>query len=192
MSAQHIVRLEQGRTAHPSAQVLSALGRAFRLSTTEVDHMFHLAGLASPHDKLVPRHVTPGVMRLVDRLTESAAVVVCTSAWETVYWNPRWDALVGDPARGRGRERNVAWRHFTGLPTDRVGRRRGVHLGMGDGVLEPAVGRAGRRPRARRGRERNFAWRHFTGLPTDRVGRRGVHLGVGDGVLEPAVGRAGR
>ncbi|MDX8050629.1 hypothetical protein SK571_14660 [Lentzea sp. BCCO 10_0798] len=30
-----------------------------------------------------------------------------------------WAALFGDPSAQRGRERNVVWRHFTGLP-DRV------------------------------------------------------------------------
>jgi hypothetical protein len=56
-------------------------------------------------------------MRIVDRLTSSTAVVVCTAAWETIYWNPLWAALLGDPGRVTGRDRNFAWRHFAGLPT---------------------------------------------------------------------------
>lgn len=117
VSAEYIVRLEQGRAAHPSPQILSAISQALRLSATETGHMFHLAGVAPLGDKLVPRHITPGVMRIVDRLADSTAVVVCTSAWETIYWNPLWAALLGDPGSARGRERNFAWRHFTGLPT---------------------------------------------------------------------------
>jgi hypothetical protein len=102
---------------HPSPQILSAIARALRLSAAETGHLFHLAGVAPPDEKLVPRRITPGVMRIVDRLTDSTAVVVCTSAWETLYWNPLWAALLGDPASATGRERNFAWRHFTGLPT---------------------------------------------------------------------------
>jgi transcriptional regulator with XRE-family HTH domain len=120
VSAEYIIRLEQGRAAHPSPQVLSAISRALRLSRTETGHLFHLAGVAPPDGKLVPRHVTPGVMRIIDRLTDSTAAVVCTSAWETIYWNPLWAALMGDPARAQGRERNFAWRHFTGLPTQLI------------------------------------------------------------------------
>jgi transcriptional regulator with XRE-family HTH domain len=117
VSAEYIVRLEQGRAAHPSPQILSAISRALRLSATETSHLFRLAGVASPDRQLVPRHITPGVMRIVDRLSYSTAAVVCTSAWESIYWNPLWAALLGDPASARGRERNFAWRHFTGLPT---------------------------------------------------------------------------
>jgi transcriptional regulator with XRE-family HTH domain len=117
VSAEYIVRLEQGRAAHPSPQVLSAIARALRLSAAETDHIFHLAGVASPDERFVPRRITPGVMRIVDRLSESTAVAVCTSAWETIYWNPLWAALLGDPASASGRERNFAWRHFSGLPT---------------------------------------------------------------------------
>jgi transcriptional regulator with XRE-family HTH domain len=79
VSAECIARLEQGRAAHPSPQVLSAIARALRLSATETGHM-HLG--------------------LGDHLL-----------------NPLWAALLGDPASARGRERNFAWRHFTGLPT---------------------------------------------------------------------------
>jgi transcriptional regulator with XRE-family HTH domain len=117
VSTEYIVRLEQGRAAHPSPQVLSAIARALRLSPDEAAHLFHLAGVTAPGEQLVPRHITPGVMRIVDRLADSTAVVVCTCAWETIYWNPLWAALLGDPASARGRERNFAWRHFTGLPT---------------------------------------------------------------------------
>jgi transcriptional regulator with XRE-family HTH domain len=116
VSTEYIARLEQGRAAHPSPQILSAIARALRLSAAEAGHMFRLAGVAPPGEKLVPRHVTPGVMRIVDRLAGSTAAVVCTAAWETIYWNPLWAALMGDPGNARGRERNFAWQQFTSPP----------------------------------------------------------------------------
>ena len=70
VSTEYIVRLEQGRAAHPSPQVLSAIARALRLSRAEADHLFHLARVTSPDEKLVPRRITPGVIRIVDRLGE--------------------------------------------------------------------------------------------------------------------------
>lgn len=116
VSPDYLVRLEQGRAGHPSAQVLGALARALRLSDTERDHLFHLAGVARPDERHMSRHITPGVLRIVDRLGD-CAVLVCTPGWETLHWNLLWAALVGDPASARGRERNFAWRHFTGRDT---------------------------------------------------------------------------
>lgn len=116
VSPDYVVRLEQGRAEHPSAQVLGALARALRLSATERDHLFHLAGVARPDELRMSRHITPGVLRIVDRLGD-CAVLVCTPSWETLHWNPLWAALVGDPAGARGRDRNFAWRHFTGGDT---------------------------------------------------------------------------
>ncbi|WP_405055714.1 helix-turn-helix transcriptional regulator [Kribbella sp. NBC_01505] len=118
VSPEYVVRLEQGRTRHPSPQVVSAMARALGLSPFELDHLYRLAGLSTPESGLMPRHITPGVRRLVDRLGDSVPIAVCTSSWETVYWNPLWAALLGDPAAASsGRERNFAWRHFTGLLT---------------------------------------------------------------------------
>lgn len=118
VSPEYVVRLEQGRTRHPSPQVVSAMARALGLSPHELDHLYRLAGLSAPESGLMPRHVTPGVRRLVDRLGDAVPIAICTSSWETVYWNPLWAALLGDPAAmPSGRERNFAWRHFTGRLT---------------------------------------------------------------------------
>ena len=48
ISVDYVTRLEQGRATHPSEQVVEALGRALRLSGTEREHLFHVAGLESP------------------------------------------------------------------------------------------------------------------------------------------------
>jgi hypothetical protein len=97
--------------------VVHALGRALRPSSTELEHLFHLAGLAEPTGQLISRQVTPGVMRIVDRLTDTAAVMVATCAWETIYWNRLWAALLGDPAAAQGRARSFVYRLFTDDPT---------------------------------------------------------------------------
>jgi hypothetical protein len=39
------------------------------------------------------------------------------AAWNLIMWNPLWAALFGDASVLRGRERNIAWRHFAGLPS---------------------------------------------------------------------------
>ena len=119
LSADYVTRLEQGRSAAPSAQVLAALARALRLSDAERDHLFLLGGQPVPGPGLMPSHLTPGLQRLLDQLT-GTPVSVYDAAWTLLAWNPLWAALVGDPAGKRGRDRNVLWRHFTGDGSSRI------------------------------------------------------------------------
>ena len=114
MSADYITRLEQGRAASPSAQVLAALARALRLSGAERQHLFTLAGQPPPAAGHITASLTPGVQRLLDQL--GAAVSVYDAAWNLIAWNPLWAALMGDPSARRGPDRNVLWRYFTGQP----------------------------------------------------------------------------
>lgn len=118
VSADYITRLEQGRAASPSAQVLTALARALRLSDAERQHLFLLAGQPVPAAGRLAAHLTPGVQRLLDQL-DGTPVSVYDAAWTIIAWNPLWAALVGDPSALRGRDRNVLWRHFTG-PSGRI------------------------------------------------------------------------
>jgi transcriptional regulator with XRE-family HTH domain len=115
VSADYITRLEQGRATAPSAQVLSALGRALRLSREEQDHLFRLADQAPPRPGHISAQLTPGVQRLLDQLS-GVPVSVNDAAWNLIAWNPLWAALTGDPSALTGRDRNVLWRHFTGQP----------------------------------------------------------------------------
>ncbi|MEV5824281.1 helix-turn-helix transcriptional regulator [Spirillospora sp. NPDC052242] len=120
MSVDYVVRLEQGRAASPSAQILLALARALRLSAEERRHLFLLAGRLAPAPDRVSAHLTPGVLRLLDRL-DGSAVGVYDAAWTLVAANPLFAALTGDRPDDRPgadeRDRNVPWRHFTGAPT---------------------------------------------------------------------------
>ena len=115
VSADYITRLEQGRAASPSAQVLAALARALQLSEAERRHLFTLAGLPPPAAGQIRASLTPGVQRLLDQL-DGTAVSVYDAAWTLIAWNPLWAALMGDPSVLHGRDRNVLWRHFTGQP----------------------------------------------------------------------------
>lgn len=115
ISVEYVVRLEQGRATHPSPQLLGALARALRLTEEERDHLYRVAGAAVPSPGLVPRHVPPGVQRVMDRLGD-VPMAVFTAAWDMVRWTPLWAALTGDPAAVPVAERNVAWRHFTAGP----------------------------------------------------------------------------
>ncbi|UYM05825.1 helix-turn-helix transcriptional regulator [Solicola gregarius] len=113
LSVDYVTRLEQGRSSNPSAQVLTALARSLQLSRDERDHLYVLAGQAPPRSGVIDAHLTPGVQRLLARL-EEFPVGVHDPAWNIVAWNPLWEALVGEAAGATVRDRNIAWRHFTG------------------------------------------------------------------------------
>jgi transcriptional regulator with XRE-family HTH domain len=113
VSADYITRLEQGRATAPSAQVLTALARALRLSGEELRHLFRLAGQAPPEPGRIAAHITPSVQRLLDQL-DRVPVGVYDAMWNLIAWNPMWAALMGDPSAWTGRQRNVLWRYFTG------------------------------------------------------------------------------
>jgi transcriptional regulator with XRE-family HTH domain len=117
LSVDYLARLEQGRAAHPSPSVLAPLARALRLSDDERAHLFRVAGQAEPLPGHIDRHVGPSVQRVLDRLAD-VPVIVIDAAWTVVAANPLAVALVGDATREpEPRDRNVAWRHFTGAPT---------------------------------------------------------------------------
>ncbi|WP_448005417.1 helix-turn-helix domain-containing protein [Agromyces bauzanensis] len=115
VSVDYLTRLEQGRSQHPSPQVLSALARALRLTTAERDHLFLLAGLLAPSAGVVDAHVTPGVQRLVERMRD-LPVAVFDARWTLVMSSPLWDALMGAPPEGTARERSLPWQIFLGRP----------------------------------------------------------------------------
>jgi len=115
MSVDYLVRLEQGRAVNPSPQIAASLARALRLTDSERDHLYRVAGHAPPGRHQVPNHITPGVQRLLDRL--DAAVSVHDASWSVVAWNPVWAALMGDPSALGRRDGNIVWRHFSGAPT---------------------------------------------------------------------------
>jgi hypothetical protein len=113
VSVDYVDRLEQGRATHPSPQTLAALARALRLDEHERDHLYRVAGAAVPSRGAVPHHITPGVQRIVDRLTD-VPVAVFTAAHDLVDWNPLWAAVNGDPSTRTGHENNVVWQWFVG------------------------------------------------------------------------------
>ncbi|WP_316745368.1 helix-turn-helix transcriptional regulator [Streptomyces sp. MK7] len=115
ISADYIIRLEQGRATSPSPQIVEALARALRLTQNERAHLFRLAGLALPGPGMVPRHITPGVHRMLDRLA-GTPVAVFDAAWNQLLANPLYTALMGE---WHGDDRNGVWRNFL-TPDHRV------------------------------------------------------------------------
>jgi transcriptional regulator with XRE-family HTH domain len=116
ISVDYVTRLEQGRAANPSAQVVEALARALRLSGDERTYLYGLAELVPPGPEVVPHYITPSVQRLLDRLVDTP-VTVSDAAMTLLLANPMYSALMGDFSGLRGFERNSVWRNFLGRPS---------------------------------------------------------------------------
>jgi len=117
MSVDYLSRVEQGRGPRPSEAVLAALARALRLTDTERDHLFDLAGAAPPAPGRIRTAVRPSVLRLMDRFTDLPALLLDAKT-DVLAWNPMAAALLGDLSATPAGQRNVARQAFLG--TSRV------------------------------------------------------------------------
>jgi len=115
VSVDYVVRLEQGRASTPSAQVVSSLARALRLSRQERDHLYRLAGLQPPADGMISDHIPPGVQRVLTRIGETP-VAVFAADWRLIWWNRSWAALLGDPSGIALEDRNLVRSRFHDAP----------------------------------------------------------------------------
>lgn len=112
MSVDYVVRLEQGRSSRPSAQLLTALARALRLSDDERDHLFHLAGHRPAPADGVASLARAGLVRMLDLLDGTAAMVI-SDLGEVLAQNRTSVLLVGDHTGRTGDDRYLVHRWFT-------------------------------------------------------------------------------
>ncbi|MFB9990849.1 helix-turn-helix transcriptional regulator [Deinococcus oregonensis] len=111
VSVDYLVRLEQGRATAPSAPVVAALACVLKLTRTERDHLYSLAGLQPPADRMISDQISVGVQRLLTRLGD-VSLAVFTADWRMVWWNHSWAALVGDPGSVAPEQRNFVHVRF--------------------------------------------------------------------------------
>lgn len=111
ISTDYLGRLEQARGPQPSTQVLGALARALRLGTDERDHLFRLAGYPAPERGPGSTHVSPALLRILDRLADTPAQVV-SDLGETLAQTAPAKALLGDMEARAGLERFTVYRWF--------------------------------------------------------------------------------
>ncbi|KIF77103.1 XRE family transcriptional regulator [Streptomyces sp. 150FB] len=120
MSSDYYSRIEQRRGPHPSEQMLGAIARGLRFSLDERDHLFRLAGYATPQRVLRGNHINPGMMRILDRLEDTPAQVV-NLLGETLKQTRPAVALMGDDSEHTGLARSPHYRWFTD-PAERLTR----------------------------------------------------------------------
>lgn len=107
ISIDYYIKLEQGRGATPSAQVLSALARALLLSHDERNYLFHLAGNTAPQTTEPSTTVSSSVRFLIENMPEVPAYVV-DAAWNVLAWNDLAEYFIGELIRMPPADRNLA------------------------------------------------------------------------------------
>jgi transcriptional regulator with XRE-family HTH domain len=112
MSTDYYARLEQRRGPRPSEQMLGAIARGLRLSIDERDHLFRLAGHTPPVRDRRSDHVSPPLMRVLDRLADTPALIL-SDLGETLVQNGLAVALLGDHTGHSGLARSAFYRWFT-------------------------------------------------------------------------------
>ncbi len=118
MSTDYYARLEQRRGPQPSTQMLAALARALRLSADERDYLFRLSGHSAPDRAVADTHVAPALLRVLDRLSDTPALIL-SAIGETLVQNQPARALFGDVTGFVGRDRSEIYRWFAHPDTER-------------------------------------------------------------------------
>ncbi len=113
ISTEYYARLEQGRAPRPSGEVLAGIAGALLLTAAESSHLHVLAGTVPARPGRHRRDVRPSILALLERLPQTAAIVV-SAAFEVLAWNDLATALLEDFAALAPEDRNLARKAFLG------------------------------------------------------------------------------
>jgi transcriptional regulator with XRE-family HTH domain len=149
MSTDYYSRLERQRGPQPSEQMLAAIARGLHLTLDERDHLFLLAGHNTPRRAMRGDHVSPGMMRILDRLDDTPAQVM-SGLGETLIQTRLAVALVGDETHYTGHARSMVFRWYTDPAARRLYPQEDhdLHGRVFTSQLRAAVTREGRGSRA--------------------------------------------
>lgn len=146
MSVDYLARLERGAGPAPSEQMTAAIARGLRLSLDERDYLFGLVGYRPPGRSLGGEHISPGLMRILDRLDDTAAQVF-DGLGRTLFQTTAAEALLGNQTDLTGLSRCAVYRWFLEpqcrsiYPVEDHGMHSEIHVAQ----LRTSVGRYGTR-----------------------------------------------
>ncbi len=112
MSTDYYARLERATGPQPSEQMIAAIAQGLHLSLDERDHVYRLAGHNPPSRAGTSSHVSPGLLRILDRLDDTPAEIV-TELGETLRQSRMGIALTGDASHRTGLDRSIGYRWFS-------------------------------------------------------------------------------
>lgn len=111
MSTDYYARIERERGPQPSPQMIASIAQGLHLSIDERDHLFRLTGHNPPTRGAASEHISPGLLRILDRLDDTPAEIV-TELGETLRQSPLGVALTGDTTSYTGPARSIGYRWF--------------------------------------------------------------------------------
>ncbi len=93
VSVDYYIRLEQGREASPSAQMLDALSEALQFDDDARQHLYRLAGLAPRvRADVVTERVDPHLLQLIDSWADTPTLVI-NAAYDVLAANRLGEAV---------------------------------------------------------------------------------------------------
>jgi hypothetical protein len=92
--------------------MIASIAQGLHLSLAERDHLFRLAGHRPPAPGSETEHISPGLLRILDRLHDTPAEIV-TELGETLRQTSLGVALTGELTGYRGPARSIGYRWFT-------------------------------------------------------------------------------
>ncbi|WP_020576642.1 hypothetical protein [Actinopolymorpha alba] len=99
--------------------MIASIAQGLHLSLDERDHLFRLAGHNAPTRGVTSEHISPGLLRILDRLDDTPAEIV-TELGETLRQTALGVALTGDTTSYSGPARSIGYRWFTDPATRRL------------------------------------------------------------------------
>lgn len=112
MSSDYYERIEQGRGPQPSPAMLGSIARALRLTLTERDHVYTLAGHTPPESNVSLGYADPGLMTVLDALAPRIPALIADDLHNVVGQNPLNVALLGQLVGQPGLQSNFVWHWF--------------------------------------------------------------------------------
>jgi transcriptional regulator with XRE-family HTH domain len=113
MSTGYYERLEQGRGPLPSAAVLAGMAAALQLTPVERDHVYMLAGRASPVAAARGEYIDPGLEYVLRDMETTVPACITDDLGNVVAQNWLNIELLGQFAGLPERGPNLVWRWFT-------------------------------------------------------------------------------
>ncbi|MDP9793559.1 transcriptional regulator with XRE-family HTH domain [Catenuloplanes nepalensis] len=119
MSIDYYERLERERGPRPSTQMVASMAQGLRLTLDERDHLFRLTGHQPPARGMTGEHVSPGLLRVLDRLDDTPAEIV-TELGQTLRQTALGVAVFGDATAYTGPMRSRGYRWFADPGSRRI------------------------------------------------------------------------
>jgi len=117
VSVDYLIRLEQGRDTHPSAQVLASLAEVLRLDDDDLDYLRHLSAISNgtelcPQARATTRVVRPTIRAMLDQL-EPAPAYVLNHLGDLLAWTEGYERLARPLGIFDTDEPNLLWFTFS-------------------------------------------------------------------------------